>query len=104
MRLLGALVVGMIMYVAVPLLWEHYMVGKVNEMQAHGVGIPVGNAVEVNWAASENLANAVNGPMINEEEMNKMAQVGAQAAADDAMRQAQAAQDRAWQATHPNIP
>ena len=104
MRLLGPIVVAVIMYVAVPLLWQHYMVGKVNEMSAHGVGIPVGNAVEVNWAASENLMNGVAGSQINEEEMNKMAQIGAQAAADDAMRQAQAAQDRAWQATHPDIP
>lgn len=104
MRLLGAIVVAAIMYVAVPLLWEHYMVGKVNEMSAHGVGIPVGNAVEVNWSASENLIKGINGSQINEEEMNRMARIGAQAAADDAMRQAQAAQDRAWEATHPNIP
>jgi hypothetical protein len=104
MRLLGAVVVAAIMYVAVPLLWQHMMIGKVNEMQAHGVGIPVGNAVEVNWAASQNLVAGVNGSLINEEEMNKFEQVGAQAAANDAMRQAQQAQDRAWQASHPNIP
>lgn len=101
MRLLGALVVAVIMYFAVPLLWERAMLRKVNEISANGSGFPVGNAVEVNWAASENLSLAVNGSLINSEEMNKFEQVGAQAAADDAMRQAQAAQDRAWQATHP---
>ena len=101
MRLLGALVVAVIMYVAVPLLWERAMVREVNEISANGVGIPIGNAVEVNLAASENLTNGINRSLINEEEMNRMAQVGAQAAADDAMRRAQAAQDQAWAATHP---
>lgn len=101
MRLLGALFVAAIMYFAVPMLWERAMVHRVNEISANGAGIPVGNAVEVNWAASENLSVAVNGSLINTEEMNKFEQVGAQAAADDAMRQAQAAQDRARQATHP---
>ena len=100
MRLLGVLVVAIIMYVAVPLLWQRTMVAKVNEISANNAAFPVGNAIEINYEASENLVNAMHSTEINEEEMNHFEQVGAQAAADDAMRQAQAAQDRAWAATH----
>ena len=100
MRLLGALVVAVIMYIAVPTLWQHAMVAKVNQISANNAAFPVGNAIEVNYEASENLMTAMHSTEINEEEMNRFEQVGAQAAADDAMRQAQAAQDRAWAATH----
>jgi hypothetical protein len=100
MRLLGVLILALFMYFAVPLLWQHAMVKKVGEISANGTGIPAGNAIEVNWDASQNLVAGINGPQINEEQMNEFEQVGARAAADDAMRQAQAAQDRAWAATH----
>lgn len=100
MRLLGVVILALVMYFAVPLLWQRAMVRKVSEISANGTGIPVGNAVEVNWDASQNLVAGINGSQINEEEMNEFARVGARAAADDAMRQAQAAQDRAWAATH----
>lgn len=101
MRLLGVLVVAIIMYIAVPLLWQHAMVAKVNEISANNAAVfPVGNAVEINYAASENLVNAITATQINDEEMNHFEQVGAQSAADQAMRQAQAAQDQAWAATH----
>lgn len=100
MRLLGVLILALVMYFAVPLLWQQFMVRKVSEISASGTGIPVGNAVEVNWDQSQNLVAGINGSQINEEEMNEFAQVGARAAADDAMRQAQAAQARAWAATH----
>ena len=100
MRLLGVLILALVMYFGVPLLWQHVMVRKVSEISASGTGIPVGNAVEVNWDQSQNLVAGINGSQINEEEMNEFAQVGARAAADDAVRQAQAAQDRAWAATH----
>jgi len=100
MRLLGVLVVGIIMYIAVPMLWRRAMVAKVNEISANQSNFPVGNAVEVNWEASQNLTNAIHATEINEEQMNEFEQVGARAAADQAMRQAQAAQDQAWAATH----
>jgi len=100
MRLLGVVILALVMYFAVPLIWQHAMMKKVSEISANGTGIPVGNAIEVNWDASQNLVAGINGPQINEEEMNQFEQVGARAAADDAMRQAQAAQDRAWAATH----
>lgn len=100
MRVLGALVVGLIMYIGVPLLWQHAMVVKVNEISANGPGIPVGNAVEVNWEASQNLVNGITATQINEEEMKKFEQIGAQSAADEQMRRVQAAQDQAWAATH----
>jgi hypothetical protein len=100
MRLLGVFVVAAIMYVAVPLLWQRAIVAKVNQMSANSADIPVSKPIEFNTEASENLVNAMHATEINEDEMNNMAQVGAQAAADDAMRQAQAASDRAWAATH----
>ena len=101
MRVLAVLIVGIVMYVGVPYLWQRAMVAKVNEISANQANFPVGNAVEVNWAASENLVNAMHATEINQEEMNRFEQVGAQAAADQAMRQAQAASDQAWVATHP---
>jgi len=101
MRLLGALVVAIIMYIAVPMLWERAMIAKVGEMSANSAVIPVGKPLEINYEASENLVNAIHATEINQEEMNRFQQVGAQSAASDAMRQAQAAQDQAWAATHP---
>jgi hypothetical protein len=100
MRLLGVLIVAVIMYVAVPMLWQRAMVAKVNEISANQTNFPMGNGVEVNFEASQNLVAGINDPQINEEEMNEFERVGAQAAADQAMRQAQAAQDQAWAATH----
>jgi hypothetical protein len=104
MRVLGALVVGAIMYIAVPLLWQHYMVAKITEMTANSADIPVGKPIEVNFEASANLTNAINGPFINEEQMKEFERVGAQAAVDQQMQQVRAAQDQAWAASHPNIP
>ena len=100
MRLLGALVVGIIMYIAVPMLWQRAIVAKVGEMSANSSDIPVGKPLEINYEASANLVNAIHATEINEDEMNRFEQVGAQAQADQAMRQAQAAQDQAWAATH----
>jgi len=104
MRVLGALVVGLIMYVGVPLLWQYAMVAKVQEISANGPGIPVGKPLEVNWDASANLVNGITATQINEEEMKKFEQIGAQSAAEQQVRQVQAAQDQAWAASHPNIP
>jgi hypothetical protein len=100
MRFIAVLIMGVVMYVAVPMLWQRMMVAKVQEISANQSNFPVGNAVEVNWEASQNLVAGINGPMINQEEMNRFEQVGAQSAADQQMRQVQAAQDQAWAATH----
>ena len=104
MRFIGALVLAVVMYFGVPLLWQRMMVDKINEMSANQPDIPVGNAVEINYEASANLVNAIHGSEINEEEMNRFEQIGGQSAADQQMRQVQAAQDQAWQASHPDIP
>ena len=101
MRLIGVLFVALVMYVGVPYLWQRAMVAKVNEISANQAAFPVGNAIEVNWEAAANLTNAIHATEINEEEMNRFEQIGAQAAVDQQMRQVQAAQDQAWAATHP---
>ena len=102
MRLLGALVVGLILYFAVPMLWQRAMVAKVDEISASQPGIPVaGEPIVENFEAS-NIANAMN-PQINIE-TGDYQRIAAQSAADDAMRQAQAAQDQAWRATHGQMP
>src|SRR6476661_3089857 len=101
MRLLAVLLVAVVMYVGVPYLWQRAMVAKVDEISANQSNFPVGNAVEVNWDASANLVNAMHSTEINEEEMNRFEQIGAQSAVDQQMRQVQAAQDQAWAATHP---
>ncbi|NUR45415.1 MAG: hypothetical protein HOP91_04545 [Sphingomonas sp.] len=100
MRLIAVLMIGAFMYVAVPMLWQRAIVAKVNEMSANSADMPVGNAVEFNYEASANLVNAIHATEINEEQMNEFEQVGAQAAADQAARQARAASDQAWAATH----
>ena len=100
MRWLAALILGVVMYVGVPMLWQSAMVAKVEEISANQSNFPVGNAIEINWEASQNLAAGITGPLINEEEMNKFEQIGAQSAADQQMRQVRAAQDQAWAATH----
>ena len=101
MRLIGVLFVALVMYVGVPYLWQRAMVAKVNEISSNQAAFPVGNAIEVNWEAGANLTNAIHATEINEEEMNRSEQIGAQAAVDQQMRQVQAAQDQAWAATHP---
>jgi hypothetical protein len=98
MRLLGVLIVALVMYVGLPYLWQRAMVAKVNEISANH---PVGSSVEVNWEASASLVNAMHSTEINQEEMNRFEQIGAQSAVDQQMRQVQAAQDQAWAATHP---
>jgi hypothetical protein len=102
MRVIGALVVGALMYVAVPMLWQRAILAEVNNISANSTNFPTGNAVAVNFTYDTNVINAINPTVtINTEEYE---QIGAQAAADDAMRQMQAAQDQAWAASHPNIP
>ena len=98
MRWLAALILGVVMYVGVPMLWQRAMVAKVQEISANSSDFPVGNAVVTNFAVDENLINAVNPAVtINTEEYEKIA---VRSQADQAMRQARAAQDQAWAATH----
>ena len=96
MRLLGVLVLAVLMYFAVPLLWQRAMVAKVQEISATSPDIPTGNAIA---PVDLNLTiNAINPRVeINTEEYER---IGVQSQADQAIRQAQAAQDQAWRATH----
>ena len=102
MRALGALVVGLILYIAVPMLWQHAMVAKVKEMSANQTNFVVASShVEANFEAS-NVINAMN-PQLNIDTDN-YEQLAVQSAADESMRRAQAAQDQAWRATHGQMP
>jgi hypothetical protein len=96
MRWIAVLLLGAVMYFGVPYLWQRAMVHRVNEIAAEPPPIPVGNAVQ---PLDFNLTmNAINPPVqINTEEYEGVA---IRAQADDAVRQAQAAQDQAWNATH----
>lgn len=96
MRLLGVVFVFVVMYVAVPYLWQRAMVAKVNEMSANQPEI--GNVVVTNFTYDENVINAINPAItINTEEYEAIA---VRSQADDAMRQARHAQDMAYDATH----
>jgi hypothetical protein len=100
MRLIAVIMLGVVMYFGVPYLWQRAMIAKVNEMSANSAEIPVGKPLEINYEASANLVNAIHSTEINEAEMKRFEQIGAQSAADQQMRQIQAAQDQAWAATH----
>lgn len=99
MRLLGVVVVAALMYVGVPMLWQHLVVAKVNEIAKAPPPIPVGAPVPT---VDANLTiNAINPPIeINTEEYERIA---IRSQADQAIRQAQQAQDMAWQAQHPGM-
>jgi hypothetical protein len=99
MRLFAALLVGVILYIALPMLWQHAMVAKVNEISANQDSFPVASAPIVTNVDTENIANALKPQYvdINTEEYQR---IGTQSAADDAMRHIQAAQDQAWAASH----
>ena len=99
MRVLGALVVGLIMYIGVPLLWQHLMVAKVVEMEKGPPPIPV--SAPIATVDSNLMLNGITPVNIDTAEYEKIA---VQSQADQAMRQAQQAQDQAWAASHPNIP
>jgi hypothetical protein len=98
MRLIGALIVAVVMYVAVPMLWQRAMLAEINRVSSNPSNFPVGNAVVTNFAFDGNVINAVNPTVtINTEEYQRIA---VQSQANDAMRQAQHAQDMAYDATH----
>ncbi len=100
MRLLGALVVAIAMYIAVPMLWQRAMVHRVEEMSAGPSPIPVGNVIGP--VDTGNMAAAINPPIVID--TKKYEQIAVQSQVDQQIRQTQQAQDQAWQATHPNTP
>src|SRR5437899_1094456 len=100
MRLLGVLVLAVVMYFAVPLLWERAIVYKVNELAERQSPIPIGNVIAPIDAG--NMAAAINPPVLID--TKKYEQIAIQSQIDQQMRQTQQAQDQARQATHPNIP
>jgi hypothetical protein len=99
MRILGVLLLGAAMYFGVPYIWARAMIHEVNKVSADPSNFPDMNAaVATNLTFDQNVINAVNPTVtINTEEYE---QIGVQSRADDAMRQAQHAQDQAYDATH----
>ena len=91
MRLLGVLFVAVIMYVAVPLLWQHAMVAKVNEMVKAPPPIPTGPSLPTIDAS--NMVTAINPPV--EIDTKKYEAIAIQSQVDEAMRRSQQAQDMA---------
>jgi hypothetical protein len=97
-RLLGILVVALAVYVGIPLLWQHAILARVNELSRAPPPLPTTAAIPT---VDPNLINAINPKVeINTEEYERIA---LRSQADEAMRQAQAAQDMAWQAQHPEM-
>ena len=100
MRLLAVLVLGVVMYVAVPMIWQRAVLAEVNRVSSNTAYFPAGNVEVTNFAFDGNAMNVMSPTItINTAEYER---IGAQAQADDAMRQMQMAQDRAWAASHPD--
>ena len=99
MRILVALILGVVMYFGVPYLWTRAMIAQVNKVSSDPSNFPDMNAaVATNLTFDQNVINAVNPTVtINTEEYEA---IGVQSRANDAMRQAQRAQDMAYDATH----
>lgn len=99
MRLVAVLILGVVMYVAVPMIWQRAILAEVNRVSSNSSTFAVGNAVVTNFAFDGNVINAINPTVtINTAEYER---IGVEAQADQAMRQMQAAQDQAWRASHP---
>ena len=99
MRWIAVLMLGAVMYFGVPYLWTRAMVAQVNQVSSDPAIFPEMNAmVATNLTFDQNVINAVNPTVtINTEEYEAIA---VRSQADDAMRQAQRAQDQAYDATH----
>ena len=91
MRLLGALVVAITMYIAVPMLWQRAMVHRVDEMSAGPSPIPVGNSIGP--VDTGNMAAAINPPVVID--TKKYEQIAVQSQVDEAIRRSEHAQDMA---------
>jgi hypothetical protein len=99
MRLIAVLILGVVMYFGVPYIWARAMIAQVNKVSSDPSYLPDMNAsVATNFTFDQNAFNAVNPAVtINTEEYEAIA---VRSQADDAMRQAQHAQDQAYDATH----
>lgn len=99
MRLVGAFIVALVMYIAVPLIWQYEMVAKVKALSNQPPLIPATAAIP---SIDTNLTmNAINSQVnIDTKDYQRIA---IQSQVDEQMRQVEAAQDRAWQASHPDI-
>jgi len=99
MRLVAVLILGVVMYFGVPYLWTRAMIAQVNKVSSDPSYLPdMNTSVATNLTFDQNAFNAVNPTVtINTEEYEAIA---VRSQADDAMRQAQRAQDQAYDATH----
>lgn len=99
MRLIAVLILGVVMCFGVPYIWARAMMAQVDKVSSDPSYLPDMNAsVATNLTFDQNAFNAVNPTVtINTEEYEAIA---VRSQADDAMRQAQAAQDQAYRATH----
>src|SRR5262245_33255046 len=99
MRWIAVLLLGAVMYFGIPYLWARAMIAQVNKVSNDPSNFPEMNAsIATNLTFDQNVINAVNPTVtINTEEYEGIA---VRSQADDAMRQAQHAQDMAYDATH----
>jgi hypothetical protein len=99
MRVIAVLILGVVMYFGVPYIWARAMIAQVNKVASDPSYLPdMNTSVATNLTFDQNAFNAVNPTVtINTEEYERIA---VQGQADQAMRQAQAASDQAWAATH----
>lgn len=99
MRIIAVIILAAVMYFGVPYLWQRAMIAQVNKISADGSNLPEMNAsLTSNLTFDQNVINSVNPAVtINSAEYEGIA---VRSQTDDAMRQAQAAQDQAWKATH----
>jgi hypothetical protein len=98
MRYIVALGLAVIMLVVVPRLWQQAMIDEVNRISTEEPVFVASEPITTNFNSAE-IGNITMGPPveINTEEYEAIA---VRSQADQAMRQAQAAQDQAWAATH----
>jgi len=99
MRVIAVLILGVVMYFGVPYIWARAMIAQVNKVSSDPSYLPdMNTSVATNLTFDQNAFNTVNPTVtINTEEYEAIA---VRSQADDAMRQAQRAQDQAYDATH----
>jgi hypothetical protein len=100
MRYLVALLLAVVMFAGVPWLWQRAMIAEVNRIAAEEPAFVASKPIETNFNSAEigNISAAMNPAVeINTEEYEGLA---VQSHTDQAMRQADAARDQAWAATH----
>jgi len=100
MRYIVALLLAVVMLMGIPWLWQRAMIAEVNRIAAEEPAFVESKPIETNFNSAEigNISAVMNPQVeLNTEEYEAIA---VQSQADQAMRQAQAAQDQAWAATH----